>query len=135
MSRIGKRPIQIPENVTVTVANESIKVKGPKGELMQILHPWIRVEVTKEGVSVLVQDAEIKKQKAMWGTFVSLISAMIIGVTTGYEKKLEVNGVGYGWNLSGKKLGVKAGYSHPISIDLPEGITANVAENVLTISG
>ncbi len=135
MSRIGKQPITIPEGVTLNVADGVVTVKGPKGELHEIVHPFISI-VEKDGIAtVSVEHPTIKKERSMWGTFNSLIANMVTGVTEGFERKLEINGVGYGWQVSGQKLTVKAGYSRPVIVQLPEGITATVEDNVLTISG
>lgn len=137
MSRIAKRPIPIPSGVTVTLRENVLTVKGPKGELTQELHPYIIVKIEGENLSVSVGNPESVKQKAMWGTFYSLIRGMIIGVTEGYQKQLEINGVGFNWNVSGQKLTLKVGFSHPVVFELPQGITGAIEKetNTLTISG
>ncbi|MFH1426183.1 MAG: 50S ribosomal protein L6 [Candidatus Kerfeldbacteria bacterium] len=135
MSRIGKKPIEIPENVTVEVKDGSVMVKGPKGELTETLHPFIHVNIADNVITVTVKNENLKEERAMWGTFASLISNMIIGVTEGYEKKLEITGVGYGWQVSGKKLTIKAGFSHTVDMQLPDGLEASVEDNVLTVAG
>ncbi|PIW36874.1 MAG: 50S ribosomal protein L6 [Candidatus Kerfeldbacteria bacterium CG15_BIG_FIL_POST_REV_8_21_14_020_45_12] len=135
MSRIGKQPIAIPDKVTVEVKGGLIVVKGPKGELSESVHSCTTVTITEAGVEVAIADLSEKSQRSMWGTMAALIRNMIIGVTDGFTRKLEINGVGYGWQVSGKKLTVKAGYSHPIDVTLPEGIDASAEGNVLTISG
>lgn len=135
MSRIGKQPITLPSGVTVEVKDATVVVKGSKGELQQALHPYVSVAVEENEVVVTVQNPETKKERAMWGTFTSLIQNMVEGVTEGFEKKLEINGVGYGWQVSGKKVTVKAGYSHPVEYALPEGIEAAADGKVLSISG
>lgn len=135
MSRIGKQSITVPEKVTVETKDGSLIVKGPKGELTQNIHPWVTVTVAEGEATVSVANTDDRKQRAMWGTFASLVGNMVEGVTEGFEKKLEINGVGYGWQLSGKKLTVKAGYSHPVDVQLPEGIDASVEDNVLTLVG
>ncbi len=133
MSRIAKRPITIPEGVEVTVNGTQVTVKGPKGELQTEMHPWVTVTVTEEGVVTSVANPENVRQKAMWGTVASLTRGMIVGVTDGYTITLEINGVGYGWQLNGQKLTIKAGYSHPVEMVLPEGITASVEGNKLIL--
>lgn len=133
MSRIGKQPIDIPEKVDVSVNGNVVTVKGDKGELTLDLHAFVNVEVADNVVTVTVAKPENKDQAAMWGTFTSLIGNMIEGVTEGFKKQLEINGVGYGFQVSGKKLTVKAGYSHPVERELPEGVEATVEGNVLTL--
>lgn len=135
MSRVGKQPIIIPDNVTVELTDAEVKVKGPKGELFMELHPSVSANVVEGSVQLSVKNPELKKEASLWGTFGSLVKNMIIGVTEGFEKKLEINGVGYGWQVSGKKLTVKAGYSNPVEVQLPEGIEASVEDTVLTIAG
>ncbi|MBI2411468.1 MAG: 50S ribosomal protein L6 [Candidatus Kerfeldbacteria bacterium] len=133
--RAGKRAIIIPESVTVTVDAGVVTVKGSKGTLQHAIHPVVSMNIGPDGVLVSVEKPEVKKQSAVWGTFVSLMKNMITGVSAGYEKKLEINGVGYGWNVAGKNLTIKCGYSHPVVVELPEGITASVEGNVLTLAG
>ncbi|MFA6071966.1 MAG: 50S ribosomal protein L6 [Janthinobacterium sp.] len=133
MSRIGKKIITIPNGVTVTLDASLITVKGPKGELSQKIHPEVIVTQDAEGIKVAVKDPEIKDQRALWGLFGSLIKNMIIGVTEGYTKSLEVNGVGYKVALQGKKLVLQVGYSHPVEFPLPAGINAVVEGNVIKL--
>ena len=133
MSRIGNRIISIPAGVTVTEENGVVTVKGPKGELKQ--------KVLKD-ISMKVEDNQIKLEranenaKAMHGTMNSLVNNMIIGVTKGYEKGLEIIGVGYRFNVQGKKLVISAGYSHPVNMQIPEGITVEANGNTeITVKG
>ncbi|HUT22367.1 MAG TPA: 50S ribosomal protein L6 [Candidatus Bipolaricaulota bacterium] len=134
MSRIGKKPIEIPNNVQVSLDGTKVSVKGPKGELFQEIHQSIKFEKTdNELVCKIVGDA--KKSNAFWGLYRSLVNNMIVGVTEGFEKKMEINGVGYKANVVGKKLTLNVGYSHPVEFELPEGIDAKVDGNVITISG
>ncbi len=135
MSRIGKKPIEIPEKVTVELKDGAVVVRGPKGEISETVHTDVNVDIQEKEIVVSIGNEASKRQKALWGTFASLIQNLIIGVTEGYEKKLEINGVGYGWKVSGKKVTVNAGFSHPVDFELPEGIEASVEENVLTIAG
>ncbi|MFZ5365074.1 MAG: 50S ribosomal protein L6 [Patescibacteria group bacterium] len=135
MSRIGKKPINIPAGVSATIDGHTVKIKGPKGELNQTIHPSIKVE-QKDGQLVFeISQLDNKKANAFWGLFRSLVNNMIIGVTEGFEKKLEINGVGYKANAGGKKITLNVGYSHPVEFELPDGITAAVDANVITISG
>lgn len=135
MSRVGRQQIEIPEKVTVEIKDSVLVVKGPKGELHQDVVECVMVEI-KDGVAtVSVKKPEVKDQKSLWGTYSSLLQNMVTGVTEGYEKKLEINGVGYNWKVSGKNLTVNAGYSHPVEVKLPEGIEASSEDKVLTIAG
>ena len=126
MSRIGNRKISIPENVTVTVNDNNVVVKGPKGELSTKL---------TEGISVKVEDNEVivtrdnDSFKTMHGTTNANINNMITGVTTGFEKKLEAVGVGYRFQVKGNTVVVNAGYSHPVEMIVPEGITVEAPSN------
>lgn len=134
MSRIGKKPIDIPDGVQVTIDGQNVKVKGPKGELEQNIHPSIKVELKDKQLMVTI-GIDHKKANAFWGLSRTLINNLIIGVTEGFEKQLEVNGVGYKASVSGKKLVLNVGYSHPVEFDMPEGIEPKVDGNVITISG
>lgn len=135
MSRIGKKPIEIPSGVQVTIADDKITVKGPKGELVQALHPLITVKQEDNTVVVSIEKESDQKSKAFWGLFRSLISNMVFGVTEGYSKQLEINGVGYRAVVSGQKLTLNVGYSHPVDFELPQGISGVVEKNVITLTG
>ena len=125
MSRIGNRALVIPEGVTVTNESGVITVKGPKGELSMGLNP--KIDVAIEGNEIkITRQSEVKFIKSMHGTTNSLIENMIIGVTKGYEKVLEINGVGYRFIMKGSQVEVSAGYSHKILKDVPNGLTAEV---------
>ena len=122
MSRIGNRVLTIPAGVTVTNEDGRITVKGPKGELSLNINPNLKVSI--EGAEIKVErNSEIKTTKQIHGTTNSLIENMIKGVSEGYEKGLEILGVGYRFNVKGKVLEVSAGYSHKVNLDIPEGIT------------
>ncbi|MCR4727604.1 MAG: 50S ribosomal protein L6 [Lachnospiraceae bacterium] len=135
MSRIGRMPIAIPAGVTVSVAeNNKVTVKGPKGTLERVLPKEMEIKV--EGTEVLVsRPNELKKMKSLHGLTRTLINNMVVGVTSGYEKKLEVNGVGYRAAKAGKKLTLSLGYSHPVEMNDPEGIETVVEGNVITVKG
>lgn len=135
MSRIGKKLITVPAGVTITSNNGVATVKGPKGELSITLHPLISVTSTEEGARVAIADETDNRQRALWGTFGSLLRNMITGVTTGYSKQLEINGVGFKWAVKGKTFEVHAGFSHPVAFPIPEGITITSKENTATIEG
>ena len=136
MSRIGKMPIAIPAGVTVDVAeNNKVTVKGPKGELTRVLPTEMEIKV--EGAEVTVsRPNDLKKMKSLHGLTRTLINNMVVGVTTGFEKKLEINGVGYRAAKSGKKLNLTLGYSHPVEMDDPEGVETVVdGTNVIFVKG
>ena len=133
MSRIGNRVLSVPENVTVTVDNNIVTVKGPKGELSTEINENIKVEVKDGQITVTRKDDNFKN---FHGTANANIKNMIIGVTEGYEKKLEIIGVGYRFTQKGSDLVVNAGYSHPVEVKVPAGIKIEVPSNTeLTISG
>lgn len=135
MSRIGKKPIVIPSGVTVDLTADKVKIKGPKGELVLDLHPNVKVEKTDSEINVKVDKENVKQQRALWGLFRSLINNMVNGVTTGYTKVLEINGVGYKAAVSGKKLVLNLGYSHPIELEVPAGLETKIEKNQLSITG
>ena len=133
MSRIGNRLITIPAGVTVSEENGVVTVKGPKGELKHALLKDISMKVDENGVALERKD---DSAKALHGTMNSLINNMIIGVTKGYEKGLEIIGVGYRFNVQGKQLVISAGYSHPVQMEIPEGITVESSSNTeITVKG
>jgi large subunit ribosomal protein L6 len=125
MSRVGKKPVPIPSGVTAVVEGQTVKLKGPKGALSVVLHSDVAAKVEKNEVKVDPR-VETKRARAMWGTYRSLLAGAIEGVTKGYERKLEINGVGYRAALQGKNLQVQLGYSHDIVYPIPEGITIQV---------
>ncbi|OGH64515.1 MAG: 50S ribosomal protein L6 [Candidatus Magasanikbacteria bacterium RIFCSPHIGHO2_02_FULL_47_14] len=135
MSRIGKKPIAIPSGVTVSLAGDLLTVKGPKGELNRIIHPLVKVTTTPEFVQIDVANKEEKKSNALWGTFGSHVRNMIQGVTVGFQKQLEVNGVGYRVAMQGAALKLEVGFSHPVMYNLPKGVTATVEKNLITLQG
>lgn len=134
MSRIGKKPILIPEGAEVKIEGSAVTVKGPKGELQMQVRPEIKVEVN-DGKVLVSPQRETKKTKDFWGLTRTLISNMLIGVTNGYEKKLEIKGVGYRAGLEGGDLVLNVGFSHPIKINKEEEISFSVEKNIITVSG
>jgi large subunit ribosomal protein L6 len=134
MSRIGKLPIRIPQGVSVDFSDRILKVKGSKGELSMEVSYEVELEISEEEIGVR-KTGKTRLAPAMWGTTRALIANMIQGVTEGFKKQLELNGVGYKMSLSGKKLVFNLGFSHPIEKELPEGLSANIEKNVLTIEG
>ena len=136
MSRIGKLPITIPAGVTVDItADNTVTVKGPKGTLTQTFNKSITI--TKEdGIVKLERRSDEKRQKALHGLTRSLLNNMVLGVLNGFEKKLEINGVGYKAALDGQKLVLSLGYSHPLEVIPPVGITFEVpAPNTILVKG
>lgn len=139
MSRIGNKPIQIPAEVDVVIADHLVSVKGPKGSLSFALSPFVKVErVEEDGKAALVCRVEqptVKLQRSLWGTTRALLQNMVKGVTDGFVKSLDVIGVGYRANVQGSKIVFEVGYSHPVEFILPEGVTATVEKNTLTLKG
>ena len=135
MSRVGKKPVPIPSGVTAVVEGQTVKVKGPKGALSLVLHGDVAAKVEKGEVKVDPRN-ETKRARSMWGTSRTLVSNLVTGVTKGFEKKLEITGVGYRAALQGKNLQVQLGYSHDIVYPIPEGITVAVPKPTeIVISG
>jgi large subunit ribosomal protein L6 len=122
MSRIGRLPVPVPSGVDVTIEGRQLTVKGPRGTLSRTLHPDMAV-AKEDGTIVVSRPTEQKAHKQLHGLTRTLVNNMVIGVTDGYRKGLEITGVGYRAALNGKKLTLNLGYSHPIEIDPPEGIT------------
>jgi len=166
MSRVGKKPILIPENVEVKIEGQKVTVKGLKGELTKEIRPEIKVEVKDNRIIVSPQipspalvykggakvekketssietpkqnkfaTGQAKKTKAFWGLSRALIFNMVKGVTEGYEKKLEIKGVGFRASLEGENLVLHVGFTHPIKIEAPEGIKFSIEKNIITVSG
>ncbi|MBI1866204.1 MAG: 50S ribosomal protein L6 [Candidatus Staskawiczbacteria bacterium] len=137
MSRIGKKPIQIPEGVKIEIGDENLKVLGSKGELQIELQRDIKVELKDNEILVSLkrEDNPSKKAKSLWGLYRALIFNMVCGVSKGFEKKLEIEGVGYKAMVDGENLVLNVGFINPIKIKKPEGINFSVEKNVITVSG
>ena len=135
MSRIGRMPIAVPAGVTVDIAeNNKVTVKGPKGTLERVLPS--EMEIKKEGEEIIVtRPNDLKKMKSLHGLTRTLINNMVVGVTDGYTKELEVNGVGYRASKSGNKLTLNLGYSHPVEMIDPEGVESTVDGNKIIVKG
>ena len=135
MSRIGRMPIAIPAGVTVDIAeNNHVTVKGPKGTLERTLP--VEMEIKQEGAEIVVtRPNELKRMKSLHGLTRTLINNMVVGVTDGFEKTLEVNGVGYKVAKQGKKLVLSLGFSHPVEMEDPEGVESVVDNNKIIIKG
>lgn len=134
MSRIGKLPIAIPSGVTITVDAQNVSVNGPKGSLTQFLLPEVKVEV-KENEVVVTRANDEQLAKANHGLMRALINNMVTGVTKGFEKKLEVNGVGFRVSGGGQALSMHLGFSHPVEYKAQEGVSLAVEKNLITVSG
>lgn len=139
MSRIGKKPIEIPKEVKTEISGSEghpeIKVSGPKGELKQVIHPEIKVEI-KDGKILVYPKTELsKKGRGLWGLYRALISNMVVGVSKGFEKKLEIEGVGFKANVEGENLILNLGFTNPVKIAKIPGVSFLVEKNVITVSG
>jgi large subunit ribosomal protein L6 len=134
MSRLAKRPIVIPAKTEVTVSGGLVMVKGPKGTLQKPIHRMVTIEVGADGVQVSPK-GESLQSRALIGTFASHIKNMIGGVNSGFSKKLLIEGVGYKWDVQGKTLNLALGFSHPVKVAIPEGLTVKADKGALDISG
>lgn len=134
MSRIGKQPVAIPEGVTVEVDGSVVRVKGKNAELTETMPHGVIVSVNDSEVAVEIKHSR-SDIRANWGLARALIANMVVGVTEGYEKKLEINGVGYGAQMKGKDIELKVGFSHPVSVKAVEGIEFAIDGNVITVKG
>jgi len=134
MSRLAKNIIAVPANVTVTLAEGVLKVKGPLGELTKPVHTSVALDITAEGVKVDAKDTS-KLARSLRGTFASHLRNMMKGVSEKYAKKLELQGIGYRVELQGKNLKFQVGFSHPVILAIPAGLDALVEKNLITISG
>ncbi len=134
MSRLAKRPIAIPTGVNVVITDGDIAVKGPKGSLTKNGNRIIDIEVGPDGAQVSSKSQSLES-RALLGTYASHVRNMINGVTNGYNKKLLIEGVGYKWDVAGKVLNLSLGFSHPIKMDIPEGLTVKADKTSLTVDG
>jgi large subunit ribosomal protein L6 len=134
MSRIGKLPIQVPSGVTITVDPDFVTVVGPKGTLKQFTMPGITV-VVEDNQAVVTRESDAAEHRSKHGLMRTLVDNMVTGVSKGFEKKLEINGVGYRVTTQGADLKFNLGFSHDVIYKLPAGITAKTEQNVITVSG
>jgi len=135
MSRIGKKSIEIPQGVTVEINEKEITVKGPKGELKQFIHPEIKIE-TQDGKILVAPKTELsKKGRGLWGLYRALVSNMVEGVSKGFEKKLEIEGVGFKAAVDAEGITLNLGFSNPVKIKKIDGVNFLVEKNVITVSG
>ena len=135
MSRIGKKPVTVPGNVTATIDGKTLSVKGPKGTLTLAMRDEITYTLEDGGITVMPAN-ETKQARAFWGMQRTMVQNLVTGVTDGFTKKLLINGVGYRAAVQGKTLNLKLGYSHDVNIDVPEGIEVKTPDNTtVEISG
>jgi large subunit ribosomal protein L6 len=134
MSKIGKKPLALPKGVELKLQDAMVSVKGPKGELKTRVRPEVSIEI-KEGAVWVKRQNESRLAHALHGTYRSLLKNMIVGVTDGYEKKLELVGVGYKAEVKGKTLVLSLGFSKPVEFPLPEAVQASVDKNIISIRG
>ncbi len=134
MSRVGKKPIEIEEKVKISYADKVLSVQGEKGTLTRTIHSDVHLGIDDKLITVSI-DRTDKKARALWGMTRALIANMVTGVSKGFERILEINGIGYRAELKGKNIEFNLGYSHPIDFPLPEGIVAIVEKNMIKLSG
>lgn len=135
MSRIGRKTIEIPAGVTIKIDGRQVFVKGPKGEISSEIPQAVSIKQTEKEINMSVKNPEVKSNRALWGLARMLVANMVEGVNNGFEKRLEVNGIGFKANLQGKKLILNVGFSHPVEFELPEGIEGKVEKNIIILSG
>ncbi len=134
MSRIGKMPIQIPKDVKVDIVNDFISIKGPKGVLKRPINPRVHLNIENSQILVSIND-DSKESRACHGLFRALIANMVKGVSQGFERILEIVGIGYRAEIAGRKATFHLGFSHPVIYELPEGINASIDKSKITLSG
>ena len=134
MSRIGKKIIIIPEGVSVTLTDNNFEAKGPKGTLKFVHHSEVAIEIVDKEITIK-NIGKTKQASAIWGLTRALVSNMIEGVNEAYVKKLELQGVGFRMAVAGKKINMALGFSHPVNVDVPEGLEAKIEDGILVISG
>ncbi len=135
MSRIGKKPITIPNGVKAEVVVNGLNVTGPKGTVFVLVHPKVQANISASEIVIDVKNKENKLERSLWGLTRSLVQNAVTGVTQGFEKKLEINGVGFRAAIAGKTITMALGFSHPVIVEVPEGLTAAIEKNVITING
>lgn len=135
MSKIGKKILTIPSGVEISNNETHVITKGPKGELISLLPRGFKVNIAEGKLTIIPPEKIDHLKRALWGTTTSLIENNIIGVSTGFSKNLEIEGIGYKAEVQGKKLVLNIGYSHQVFLDIPEDLQVNIEKNVITISG
>jgi len=134
MSRVGKKPIEISDKIKITYSDRILTVSGEKGTLTRTIHPDVNLNIEDNSLTVTIDNMD-KKTRSLWGMTRALIANMVTGVSQGFERALEINGIGYRAELKGKNIEFNLGYSHPIDFPLPEGISANIDKNIIKLSG
>jgi len=135
MSRVGKKPISIPEKAKISYKDRVLSVQGKKGSLSRVIHPAVDLNIEDNTINVTIEKKD-RKTRALQGLTRSLVANMITGVNDGFERVLEINGIGYRAEVNGKQIVLNLGYSHPINFDIPDGISAIVEKNtILKLSG
>jgi large subunit ribosomal protein L6 len=135
MSRVGKKPVILENGVKAELKDGILTVTGPKGTLSLAVHEKVAIAITDNEITVDVAKKDNKQERALWGLFRSLVQNMVDGVTKGFEKKLEVNGVGFKVALAGSKLTLNLGFSHPIDVEVPSDLQVSIDKNIITIAG
>ncbi len=135
MSRIGKKPITIPNGVKAESKDGLLNVTGPKGTVQVLVHPKVQVDISASEIVASVKNPDNKLERSLWGLTRSLIQNAVTGVTSGFEKKLEINGVGYRAAIAGTTITMALGFSHPVIVEVPKGLAATIEKNVITITG
>jgi large subunit ribosomal protein L6 len=134
MSRVGKKPIALSDKIKVSYTDRILTVTGEKGTLTRMIHPAVDLTVDENSLSVTISGTD-KKTRSLWGMTRALVANMVTGVSQGFERALEINGIGYRAELKGNAIELNLGYSHPINFPLPDGISASVEKNVIKLSG
>jgi len=134
MSRVGKKPIEILDKIKITYTDRVLTVVGEKGTLTRTIHPDVNVNIDDKTLTVTIENMD-KKTRSLWGMTRALIANMVTGVSQGFERALEINGIGYRAELKGKNIEFNLGYSHSIDFPLPEGISATIEKNIIKLSG
>lgn len=134
MSRVGKKPIQISDKIKISYTDRVLTVSGEKGTLSRTIHPDVDLNIEADTLTVTILNMD-KKTRSLWGMTRALVSNMVTGVSQGFDRALEINGIGYRAELKGNNIELNLGYSHPIDFPLPEGISANIEKNVIKLSG
>lgn len=135
MSRLGKKPIIMPAGVTGSLQDGKLTITGPKGTLTVTVHPRVKVNIEGASLAITVVNPENLQDKALWGLFASLIKNMVTGVTQGFEKKLEMNGIGFKAEVRGQNLVLDVGFSHSVNFPIPTGIEIVMEKNIIKIRG
>ncbi len=134
MSRVGKKPIEISDKIKITYSDRILTVQGDKGTLTRTIHPDVNLNIEDNSLTVTIENMD-KKTRSLWGMTRALVANMVTGVSQGFDRALEINGIGYRAELKGKNILFNLGYSHPIDFPLPEGISATIEKNIIKLSG